>query len=190
MTHSAHFRRGVPILVAALMGAAGLACSSPSDADPTEPIEMDFTVLFTGPVEEPLPACEGGHASTVLEGTATHLGPFSGTGSTCILSVTPDSDPPCVPAAAAPWAAAPFTNPRWVLVAEDGDELWMASDDAVAVLAVNPDGTYRALCAQGTTRIVGGTGRFADATGELETTAVNDDGQGPDDVRSEGWIRY
>jgi hypothetical protein len=81
---------------------------------------------------------------------------------------------------------ADFTNPRWALRAASGDELWLESFDAVAVISL-ADGSLRA---EGRQRIVGGTGRFAGATGEAMVGAVNDDGLGPDDFSGSGWIRY
>lgn len=157
----------------------------------TRPMTMRLTVTLQGPVPAPSPECLIAHQSSVLEGYATHLGHFRGTGSTCILSVVPDPDPPFLPAGPPPYFTAPFTNPLWVLTAADGDELWLKADDAVAVLTFNPDdGSETSLRARGTHHIIGGTGRFARATGELQTTAVNEDGQGPDEARSVGWIRY
>lgn len=158
----------------------------------TRRMRMSFTVEFVGPVETPLPQCLGGHFSSVLEGHATHLGGFRGTGSTCILTAVPDEAPPFLPPGPPPYIRAEFTNPLWVLRAANGDELWLEATEAVAVLGgVNPaDGSYTSLAARGTTRIIGGSGRFAAATGELQTTAVNEDGQGADDARAEGWIRY
>lgn len=157
----------------------------------TRPMTMRFTVEVQDPVASPRPECLGGHFSSVLEGHATHLGRFSGVGSTCILTAVPDEDPPFLPPGPPPYVTATFTNPLWVLTAANGDELWMEATDAVAVLGVNPaDGSFTSLAARGTHRIVGGTGRFAGATGELQTMAANEDGEGPDDARSEGWIRY
>lgn len=157
----------------------------------TRPMAMTFTVEFVGLVDEPLPECLVGHFRSVLEGRATHLGNFSGVGSTCILTLAPDQDPPFLPPGPPPYATAAFTNPLWVLTAANGDELWLEATDAVAVLGVNPDdGSFTSLAARGTHRIIGGTGRFAGATGELQTMAVNEDAQGPDDAQSEGWIRY
>jgi hypothetical protein len=71
--------------------------------------------------------------SSVINGTATHLGRFEGVGSTCVLDVVaPDPDPPFLPPGPAPYLT----------------------------------------------------------TGELDSGAVNEDGQGPDDFESSGWIRF
>jgi hypothetical protein len=150
-----------------------------------------MTVELGGPVDTPLAQCLVGHFESVIVGHATHLGRFSGVGSTCIFTLVPDADPPFLPPGPPPFFAATFSNPRWVLTAANGDELWLEATDAVAVLGVNPqDGSFTSLAARGTHRIVGGTGRLAGSIGELQTMAVNEDAQGPDDVRSEGWIRY
>ncbi|HXW08391.1 MAG TPA: hypothetical protein VD833_24380 [Vicinamibacterales bacterium] len=158
----------------------------------TRPMTMRMTVEFVGPVDTPLPECVMGHVRSVIVGLATHLGNFSGSGSTCIMTLAPDADPPFLPPGPPPYFTGTFSNPRWLLTAASGDQLWLEATDAVAVLGgVNPeDGSYTSLAARGTHRIVGGTGPFTGATGELQTTAVNEDGQGPDEGRSEGWIRY
>lgn len=160
----------------------------PSD----RPMHMRLTVELVGPVATPLPECLVGHFSSVIAGHATHLGKVSGVGSTCIMGLAPDADPPFLPPGPPPYATGVFSNPLWVLTAANGDELWLEAFDAVVVLGgVNPaDGSYTSLAARGTHRVIGGTGRFAGATGELRTVAVNEDGQGPDHARSEGWIRY
>jgi hypothetical protein len=157
----------------------------------TLPMRMTFTVEVQGPVPDPLPECAVAHLASALEGTASYLGQFRGIGSTCIRSLVPDPDPPFPPPGPAPWATASFSNPLWVLTAANGDELWLRASDATAVLGIDPnDGSFTSLASRGTHVIIGGTGRFADANGELRTIAVNEDGQGPDDVYSEGWIRY
>jgi hypothetical protein len=157
----------------------------------TRPMRLRMTVELVGWVDAPLAECPIGHFKSVIMGHATHLGKFSGVGSTCISTLEPDADPPFLPPGPPPYFTASFSNPRWVLTAASGDELWLEATDAVAVFGVNPqDGSFTSLAARGTHWIVGGAGRFAGATGELQTMAVNEDAQGPDDVRSEGWIRY
>lgn len=124
-----------------------------------------------------------------IEGTATHLGHFTGVGSTCVLAGWPpaaDAAPPFTPPGPPPYATVLFSNPRWTLTAANGDELWLEARDAVAVFSLT-DGSARA---RGVHRIVGGTGRFVGASGALETQAVNADGQGADDLESRGWIRW
>jgi len=125
--------------------------------------------------------------TSTIEGHATHVGAFSGVGSTCVTGVIqPDPDPPFVPAGPAPYFTADFTNPLWTLTASNGDEVWLEGYDAVAVISL-VDGSLRG---EGRMRIVGGTGRFAGATGDAVVGAVNDDGQGPDDFSGSGWIDY
>jgi hypothetical protein len=125
--------------------------------------------------------------TSVITGHATHLGAFSGEGSTCITGlIQPDPDPPFVPAGPGPYFTAAFVNPSWTLTASNGDQLFIENYDAVAVISL----VDNSLRAEGRMRIVGGTGRFAGATGEALVGAVNDDGQGPDDFSGSGWIRY
>jgi hypothetical protein len=125
--------------------------------------------------------------TSVITGTATHLGRFSGAGSTCVTDVVqPDPDPPFVPSGPPPYFTATFTNPLWTLTGANGDQIRIESTRAVAVISL-VDGSLKGVGAQ---RILGGTGRFRGATGEAEVGAVNDDGEGPDDFRGDGWIRY
>lgn len=125
--------------------------------------------------------------NATIEGTATHLGRFNGVGSTCVLAGWPpteDAAPTFTAPGPPPYATVLFSNPRWTLTAANGDELWLEARDAVAVFSL-ADGSVRA---RGIHTIIGGTGRFGGATGELETEAVNADGQGADDFESRGWI--
>lgn len=151
------------------------------------PMRIVGTITFVGTYEPVAPCLV--HLRSVLSGRATHLGRFDGYGSTCLqidpATAVPDPAPPFVPAGPPPYITAPFSNPLWVLRAANGDELWLATTEAVAVLSV--DGSVRA---EGTHVILGGTGRFAGATGLLASVGENADGRGPDDLRSEGWIRF
>jgi hypothetical protein len=124
---------------------------------------------------------------SVIEGHARHLGSFGGVGSTCVTDqIAPDADPPFLPAGPPPYATASFYNPRWTLTAANGDELWLESSDATAVLSL----VDNSLIGEGSMRVVGGTGRFEGATGMARVGATNDDGLGPDDFYGDGWIRY
>lgn len=149
------------------------------------PMTMRGTVELVSPVIPPPAPCLALFNSTIRL-HATHLGRVQGIGTTCIQSQIPDPDPPFTPPGPAPYATAVFSNPLWVLTAANGDELWLTASDAVAVLSM-VDGS---LAAQGTHRVLGGTGRFASSSGELQSSAINEDGQGPDDFESRGWIRY
>lgn len=100
-------------------------------------------------------------------------------------NAAPDPAAPFPAPGPPPYATAPFSNPLWTLTAADGDELWVEGE-GVAVLSL-ADGSLRA---RGRQRIIGGTGRFAGATGEVEAQGLNEDGQGPDDFGSNGWIRF
>lgn len=127
--------------------------------------------------------------NATIEGTATLLGHFTGIGSTCVLAGWPpaaDPAPPFTPPGPPPFATVLFSNPRWTLTAANGDELWLEARDAIAVFSLT-DGSAQARGVHG---IIGGTGRFDGATGELATEAVNADGLGSDDLESRGWIRF
>lgn len=153
----------------------------------TVPMKISGQVEFVGEAVPPPAPCLQ-FFNTVINGRTTHLGRFEGVGSTCILEIValPDPDPPFLPAGPPPYLTARFSNPLWVLTAANGDQLRLEALDAVAVISLADN----SLRAEGTHRILGGTGRFAEATGELETVAMNEDGQGPDDFRSRGWIRF
>jgi hypothetical protein len=75
-----------------------------------------------GPVDTPLAQCLIGHFKSMIMGHATHLGKFSGVGSTCISTLEPDADPPFLPPGPPPYFTASFSNPRWVLTAASGDD--------------------------------------------------------------------
>jgi len=178
---------------------AGLASCSQSPAAPTIesavgaggqvssqqlPWLIQATVATT---PAPPPAGCLAYFTSVIEGTATHLGRFTGTGSTCITDqVAPDPSPPFTPAGPGPYATAQFTNPRWTLVAANGDELWLEAPEAVGVFSL----ANMAFKAQGRQVIVGGTGRFDNATGEAQVGALNDGTQPADDFSGRGWIRF
>ena len=148
-----------------------------------QPIRIAATVAIAGPLD-PLPeGCLAGF-DTAIEGTATLLGAFTGVGSTCIEhQILPDPDPPFTASGPAPYMTAKFTNPRWTLTAADGDELWL---DARGIAVIS--GVDNSLLARGSQRILGGTGRFAGATGFLEAEAVNDGTGGPDHFVAHGKI--
>jgi len=161
------------------------AVTATADAHARRPFRMEGTVQLMAPDASPPAPCLQ-NSTSELAGVATHLGRYHGVGSTCILSMAPDDDPPFTPAGPPPYLVATFSNPLWVITAANGDELRLTSIEAVAVLS-GADGSLRA---EGTQAVIGGTGRFAGATGELRITGRNDDGQGPDDILSEGWITY
>jgi hypothetical protein len=147
------------------------------------PWRISATVAVT---EVPPPAGCLAFFTTVIEGTATHLGEFTGTGTTCVLSQTPDPDPPFTPDGPPPYATAEFTNPRWTLTAANGDELWLETPGAVGVFSL----ANKAFKAEGAQVIVGGTGRFAGATGEAQVGATNDGTQLADVFSGQGWIQF
>lgn len=158
-----------------------------TDAVATRAMKISARISFTGDVVPPDAPCLQQLSSAIL-GNATHLGHFEGMGSTCILDiVAPDPAPPFPAPGAPPYVTAAFSNPLWVLTAANGDELWLRTTDATAVCRLE---NFFQCRASGTHVIIGGTGRFAGATGELSSGAINEDGEGPDDFESRGWIRF
>lgn len=189
----------IPAILALLIGCDGGPLAGPADtASPDASFTTDMAAageavlpwrisatVATTPANPPSGCLV--YFTSVIEGRATHLGEFTGTGSTCVTGVIqPDPDPPFLPAGPPPYFTGHFTNPLWTLTSSNGDELWLESVEAVAVISL----TDNSLRAVGRQRILGGTGRFAGATGEAMVGAVNDDGQGPDDFEGTGWIRY
>jgi hypothetical protein len=190
--------RGVSFFLVVLLVSAALACNGTPLAPDSraaqggvtaasdQPLPWRITATVATTPADPPDGCLV-YFTSVIEGTATYLGRFSGIGSTCVVDqVAPDPDPPFTPAGPPPYATAQFTNPRWTLTAANGDELWIEGPEAVAVISFADN----SLAARGIHRIVGGTGRFTGATGEAQVGAVNDDGQGPDDFSGTGWIRF
>lgn len=150
-------------------------------------MKIRANIAFVGEVVPPTPPCLQ-ELRAVWTGNATHLGRFEGEATTCILDlVAPDPDPPFNAPGAPPYVTAAFSNPLIVLTGANGDQLRLTSGDAVAVCRLE---NFFQCRATGTTRVVGGTGRFAGATGEMAAGAVNEDGQGPDDYEADGWISY
>jgi hypothetical protein len=179
---------GIPACAEAPLGADSTRVRHEREALRTRrvPFTLKANVQLTGPVIPPPEPCLQLANSTIV-GEATHLGSFSGVGSTCILDqVAPDPEPPFTAPGPPPYATAHFTNPRWTLTGANGDELWLETTEAVAVLSA----VDNSLRARGWQRIVGGTGRFEGATGRLMARAVNEDGQGPDAFTATGWIRF
>ena len=188
----------------ALLAAGIAACGDPSlpmsaetptpdpafSVDVTRPMMISAGVLAVGEVVPPPDPCVR-KFNLEIKGTATHLGRFEGVGSTCVLeAIAPDPDPPFLPAGPAPYFTAIFSNPLWVLTTANGDELWLEAPHGVCVFSLVDNSM---LCEEPEASvhfIIGGTGRFANATGELISGAVNEDGMGPDDFESHGWIRY
>lgn len=171
-----------PLPTGALRQAEGPALT----VEASRAMKISAGVAFVDEVVPPPAPCLQLFSSTI-EGNATHLGRFEGVGSTCILDVVaPDPDPPFLAPGPPPYITASFSNPRWELTAADGDELWLEGHSAVCVISLS-DNSLRCV---GAHTIIGGTGRFAGATGELDSGAVNEDGQGPDDFESRGWIRF
>ena len=133
------------------------------------PVELD-------PTEECLI-----HHQSFPNGTATHLGAFTGSGTTCGFNPRVVVDPPFDPGGNPPYLVANFVREDEVWTAANGDQLYM-NQSGVLVMSL-ADGTSGA---RGSITISGGTGRFEGATGEL--SARRDGNEQP--VSFEGSIDY
>jgi hypothetical protein len=143
---------------------------------PAKPFEGSFTALDSPAA--PTSDCPV-HVAGAVEGRASHLGVFSGPTTTCGFNLRVVVSPPFVPGGDPPYLLAEFTNEAtWI--AANGDELQV---EAAGVFVQSlPDGIDGV---RGTITAVGGTGRFAGATGEAHGRR---DGDNP--VTFEGWIDY
>lgn len=161
MRHRALGAAGAILAIAAMVGAAG--------ATDRRPMSATFTVAVV-PVEQ---RC-GPNALTVgFEGVgmATHLGRMTGTGSNCTQ-----------------FTLASEEVPIW-----DGLVTYVAADGST--LRTTYQGVQRAPSGgraevETAETIVGGTGRFAQATGELTGSGVLDFATGLFTGRVTGWISY
>lgn len=134
-----------------------------------KPVERPFRGSFATTRSEPVPPptdCEL-FLETEQVGHATHLGAFTGTGVTCGFNGHVTADPPFnVAGGAPPYFVSDFTvEQTWT--AADGSTLSWVSEDGVFVQSLT-DGRNSAL---GSMRIVGGTGRFAGATGRAQVVS-------------------
>lgn len=168
--------------------AAGAGAGSPeaaARAAPRRAMKISARVSPMGEVLPPPAPCVQ-FFETSIEGNATHLGRLEGAGSTCVTGAAPDPAPPFLPPGPAPYLTATFFAPLWSLQAANGDELHLEGSPSVCVFSL-ADGSLRC---EGSLTIIGGTGRFDGATGELEVGSINEDGIPPDDFWGDGWIRF
>jgi hypothetical protein len=153
-------------------------------------MKISAGVLLTDEVVPPPAPCLR-LFNSAINGTATYLGNFEGVGSTCILDlIAPDPDPPYPAPGPPPYATATFSVPLWVLTAANGDELWSEAPLGMCVFSLVDNSIACESTGEPVQFIIGGTGRFTGAVGELEGQSINEDGQGPDDFESHGWIRF
>lgn len=159
------------VLVVGLVG-SGTAMATTS----AKSFKGEFTAVDSPlPPTADCPVLVGGSQ----HGRATHLGVFSGESITCGFDLQVLFSPPFNPGGDPPYLVAEFTNDvTWL--APNGDELDV---ETVGVFVQSlPDGISGV---RGTMTVVGGTGRFAGATGEAQGRR---DGGSP--VTFEGWIDY
>lgn len=154
----------------------GLSSGTAIADTPAKPFKGAFTAVEVqlSPTSD-CPVLVGGSQ----HGRATHLGAFSGPTITCGFNLQVMVSPPFNPGGGPPYLVAQFTNEAaWT--AANGDELEV---EAAGVFVQSlPDGISGV---RGTITVVGGTGRFAGATGEAQGRR---DGAAP--VTFEGWMEY
>jgi hypothetical protein len=157
----AHRRRGahgiavlVAVLVLSLLGSSTVLAQSVD-----RPFRGSFATTRSDPAQPPA-GCQLSLETGQL-GQATHLGIFTGEGVTCGFNGTVTTAPPFnLAGGPPPYFVSDFTvEQTWT--AADGSTLSWVSEDGVFVQSL-ADGSSSAL---GSMRIVGGTGRFAGATG-------------------------
>lgn len=141
-----------------------------------------FHATLTSPTTPAPPPQGSGCASfftSTQSGIATHLGAFTGVGTTCAYPFRMVmSDPPVAPDGGAPYLVADFSVAQtWT--AANGDEL-RTSGTGVLVISLQDGST----ALRGTGTFDGGTGRFLRVDGEVVVTGRNGV------VHEAGWIRY
>ena len=125
------------------------------------------------------------HIQTAQDGRATVLGPFTGTGETCVTDAHPSMDAPDIwhQAPAPPYLVAKFDS-RMTWVTKSGDELHVAASGADFIQSQSNGATT----VRGVLTIEGGTGRFEDASGELSVSGGRGPGDPGDEISFEGDI--
>ncbi len=159
-----------------LIGLALVACSlltcKCSDSDKTNERQLWFEATLTGSYTavdlENVPCAEEGygcHVSVDAVGTATEMGEVTLPFRFCACG-------PMDPAVSTEHQS--YEGGTYVLTGEDGDELWLYSDGGLVIYGrtdEHPD--YVVSYWQEKLDVVGGTGKFKGATGELTEDDYN-----------------
>lgn len=137
------------------------------------------------PPSSPTPAGCLRYFDTTQNGTASHLGAFHGTGSTCATAANAPVDTPPFwdHEPAPPYFVAEFTADN-VWTGADASQLWIHAIDGVFVQSQ----TTGATSVRGTLTIVGGTGRFEGASGSAAAAGGRNPGEAGDQVEFDGHI--
>ncbi|MGD8873485.1 MAG: hypothetical protein PVJ80_18065 [Gemmatimonadota bacterium] len=170
--------------------ALGLVTLAGCDRFPFHPRDGMVTLPTRGswvssesPPSAPPPAGCVLHIETAQDGEATVLGPFTGTGETCVTDAQPSMDTPDIwdQAPAPPYLVAKFdSHMTWVTAS--GDELHVAASGADFVQSQ----ANGATAVSGVLSIEGGTGRFEGASGELSVSGGRGPGEPGDEISFEG----
>lgn len=136
------------------------------------------------PPEETPAGCEA-YFMTSQVGRATHLGKFTGRGSTCAVNIRIVEDPPFnFTGGAPPFFVADFTAAQtWT--AANGDRLFIANSSGGVFVQSLVDGTSSI---QAALIFNGGSGRFEGATGQAHVLGTGD--INVDRLQFDGLIRY
>ncbi|MEJ2312602.1 MAG: hypothetical protein P8Y21_13660 [Gemmatimonadales bacterium] len=146
-----------------------------------QPVPFKGTLVTTESVPDPMPpaGCQA-FLHTGQRGNFTHVGLISGTGTTCAFNGQLGvRDPPFNPGGGPPPYFVTDFSIEQTYTAANGDILEISG---VGVLVQSMTDGRSGLV--GTGLIEGGTGRFADATGEFEVRGANGV------VHYDGWIAY
>lgn len=150
----------------------------------TKPMKGEWANTESPPSGEVPDGCVG-FIETTQEGRGTHIGRFTGTGSTCVRQADQRDDPPIWDHEPAPpyLVAVDFVAEN-VWVASNGDELWVRSGASLFVQSLKTG----AATVRADLEILGGTGRFAGASGVLVVTGGREAGEPGDHLRFDGEI--
>lgn len=153
----------------------------PTDRHSMHPVPYRGTLVTTEQVgAAPPPGCEA-FFLTAQEGTATHLGHYTGTGTTCAFNgqlgvldspIDPQGAPP-------PYFVTDFSVEQ-THVAANGDMLEISGTGVLVQSLIDGSRVFF-----GNATIDGGTGRFAGATGTFNIEAARGE-----DPRFDGWMVF
>ena len=146
----------VPAALLAIAIASPVALAGPTNVPLKGSLATQETLEFVPPPPSD-GVCAGSVAkgTTAVIGTASHLGRVSGRGTDCI-NMSGGSPPSFA-----------FTNGELTLTAANGDQLTVTYSGTFTPTTNDPTNPQAAIYAiSGTFQVTGGTGRFANATGQ------------------------
>jgi hypothetical protein len=150
------FSLGLAVLLAVAI-ASPVALAGPTNVPLKASLAAQET-LIPGAFLPPDDVCFGSFAkgTTTVIGKASHLGRVSGGATDCINVLVPDNPPSFA-----------FTNGALTLTAADGEQLNVTYHGTFTPVGIDPSDPQTVIYAiTGTFEVKGGTGRFANATGQ------------------------